>query len=111
MTTNKVDTLPLDSDVPLPVDRRGQAEKLPAGLKSTIESMSVSQSFQIDANEDNATRRVGAIRAMIQRCVNSLNSPTQFFYNFSVRVQKDPDTEAVIGVRVWRLEDSDPSSE
>jgi|TARA_R110000803_G_scaffold163303_2_gene226923 hypothetical protein len=111
MTTKKVDTLSLDSDVPLPVDRRGQAERLPADVKSTIESMSIGQSFQIDANEDNATRRVGAIRAMIQRCVNRRYSPTQFFYNFSVRVQKDPETEAVTGVRVWRLDDSDTSSE
>tara|TARA_R100001377_G_scaffold73008_1_gene48909 strand:+ start:202 stop:537 length:336 start_codon:yes stop_codon:yes gene_type:complete len=111
MMTNEGDTLKLDSDVPIPMDRRGHAEKLPSGLKSTIESMSVGQSFEIGADDSNATRKVGAIRAMIQRCVNSTKSPIQFFYVFSVRVQKNSETDFAEGVRVWRLDDRDAKDE
>lgn len=103
MTKSEEDTLRLDSDVPPPEDRRGQGEKLPKGLKDTMQRMQTGQSFRIDSEDRTYKRTIAAIRSAIQRFMSSPSSPIDDDWVFSVRVQKN--AEGVVeGIRVWRLD-------
>ena len=104
MTKSVEDTLKLDSNIPPPSDRRGQGEKLPKGMKETMERMEVGQSFRIDSEEDTAKRTIAAIRSAIQRFMSSANSPINDEWVFSVRIQKNS-SNVVDAIRIWRLKD------
>ena len=104
MTNSEEDTLKLDSNIPPPSDRRGQGEKLPKGIKETMERMLVGQSFRIDSDENSSRRTIAAIRSAIQRFMGSDNSPIDDEWVFSVRIQKNPEN-VVDAIRIWRLED------
>ena len=103
MTKLQEDTLKLDSNIPLPADRRGQGEKLPKGMKETMQRMEIGQSFRIDSDEESSKRTIAAIRSAIQRFMSSANSPIDDEWVFSVRIQKNSDS-IVDAIRIWRLE-------
>ena len=94
----------IQEDIPLPSDNRyGKGQKLPKGARKAVETMKTGSSFVIEAPTETAKRRIGALRALIARVQLKRDHAEK---QFSVRLEKDIDAEIIIGVRVYRMENS-----